>query len=104
MVYCAKCGTNNPDDAQVCTKCGAQLYATGESRHYRRMEDECFGIPRGGTVVGLAIGIIILLWGVIWFFQQTNVISKDIEVWPFAAIVFGLLIVIGAFLGLRRRY
>jgi uncharacterized membrane protein YvbJ len=104
MVYCVKCGTSNPDDAEVCKKCGAQLYATHESRHYRRMEDECFGIPRGGTIVGLTIGIIILLWGVIWFLQQTEVIPKDVEVWPFAVIIFGILIIIGASYGLRRRY
>ena len=104
MVYCTKCGTSNPDDAQTCSKCGAQLYTTGESRHYRRMENECFGIPRGSTYVGLAIGIIILLWGLIWFLQQTGYLSSDVQVWPFVAIIFGILIVIGAIYGLRRRY
>ena len=104
MVYCVKCGTNNPDDAEVCTKCGTQLHTTRESRHYKRVEGECFGIPRGGTVVGLAIGVIILLWGVIYFLQQTEVISKNVEVWPFAVIVFGILMIIGALYGLRRRY
>jgi hypothetical protein len=68
------------------------------------MENECFGIPRGGTVVGLAIGMIILLWGVIFFLQQTGVISENIEVWPFAIIIFGILIIVGALYGLRRRY
>jgi uncharacterized membrane protein YvbJ len=104
MVYCVKCGTNNPDDAQVCKNCGAQLYTTGEARHYRRMEDECFGIPRGGTIVGLAIGMIILLAGVVWFLQQTGVVAQNVEVWPFAVIIFGVLIIVGALYGLRRRY
>jgi uncharacterized membrane protein YvbJ len=114
MVYCVKCGTNNPDDVAVCTKCGAQLYTTQESRHdrrrenecfgNRRMENECFGIPQGGTIVGLAIGVIILLGGVIWFLQQTGVIARNIDVWPFAIIIFGALIIIGALYGLRRRY
>ena len=104
MVYCVKCGTKNDEDAKVCSKCGAQLYTTGESKHYRHMEDQCFGIPRGGTVVGLAIGLIILLSGLIWFLQQANVVSEGVSVWPFAIIVFGLLIVIGAVFGLRRRY
>jgi divalent metal cation (Fe/Co/Zn/Cd) transporter len=67
------------------------------------MEDECFGIPRGGTVVGLAIGIIILLWGVIYFLQQTEAIPKNVEVWPFAVIVFGILMIVGAFYRMRRR-
>jgi uncharacterized membrane protein YvbJ len=104
MVYCVKCGTNNPDDAQVCTKCGAQLYTTGESRYRRRMENECFGIPRGGTIVGLAIGVIILLWGAIWFLQEAGVVSETLAVWPFAVIIFGVLMIVGALYGMRRRY
>jgi uncharacterized membrane protein YvbJ len=104
MVYCVKCGTKNPDDAQVCSKCGAQLYVTGESEHYRRMEGECFGIPKGGAIVGLAIGVIILLAGCIEFLRQTGAITSEVSVWPFAIIIFGVLIVVGALYGMRRRY
>ncbi len=105
MVYCTKCGTNNPDDAKVCKNCGAPLYTTGESRHYRQMEDECFGIPRGGSFVGLAIGLIILFAGIIYFLQQANIITGNVSnyVWPFAVIIFGVLIVFGALYGMRRR-
>jgi len=87
-----------------CLKDSVSLHSTEEREHYRRVEDECFGIPRGGTVVGLAIGIIIILVGSIWFLQQSELISPDVEVWPFAVIIFGILIVIGALYGLRRRY
>lgn len=104
MVYCVKCGTNNPDEAEVCTNCGARLYTTRENRHYRRMENECFGIPRGSTIVGLAIGVIILLWGAIWLLQQAEIIPANVEIWPFAIMIFGALIIIGAVYGLRRRY
>lgn len=104
MVYCVKCGTKNPDDAEICTNCGAKLHATGEDRHYKRMENECFGIPRGGSIVGLAIGLIILLAGVIWFLQQAEIIPKSVEVWPFAIIIFGTLMVVGAVFALRRKY
>lgn len=120
MVYCTKCGTKNPDDAKVCSQCGASLYAIGESEGqgrvedecwgtrrqgepYRRMQHECFGIPRGGVIVGIAIGAIILLAGVIVLLQQANLISSGISVWPFAIIIFGILIVIGALYGLSRR-
>jgi len=79
MVYCTKCGTKNEDDAVVCIKCGASL----ETKPFpfrrferKRVEEECFGIPRGSTIVGLAIGIIIM---------------------------FGILIVIGALYSLSRR-
>jgi len=97
MVYCTKCGTQNADDARVCSKCGASLYAVGEREHYRRMESECFGIPRGGTIVAIAIGVIIVLWGLFAIF------APNVNVWPIAVIVFGILIVIGALYGLSRR-
>lgn len=104
MVYCVKCGTQNPDDSRTCSKCGASLYVTRESEHYRRMENECFGIPRGSKIVGLAIGVIVLFWGMILLLQQTKVIPETVEVWPFALVIFGILIVIGAIYGMRRRY
>ena len=120
VVYCTKCGTQNSDDAKICTKCGAPLYSVaGETEReryedecggrrrtgepYRRMEYECFGIPRGGAIVGIAIGAIIVLAGVIWLLQQANVLSSSVNVWPLAAIIFGILIVIGALYGMSRR-
>ena len=108
MVYCTKCGAKNPDDAQVCTQCGAALYpGAPPTRRYerRKHEEECFGIPRGGSIVGLAIGAIIILWGVIWLLQQAKVEwAQTLEIGPFAALIFGALIVIGAFYALSRRY
>jgi hypothetical protein len=107
MVYCTKCGAKNPDDAKTCSQCGAPLYATRSERehYYRRYEDECcFGLPRGGAIVGLAIGIIILFAGLIWLLQEANLIPSNISVWPFAAIVFGILILLGALYRMRRRY
>lgn len=106
MVYCVKCGTKNPDDAKVCSQCGASLYPVREERerYYRRYEHECFGIPGGGAVVGLAIGVIIVIAGLLWFLQQAKLISSEVSAWPFAAIIFGILIVIGALIGMRRRH
>jgi len=121
MVYCTKCGAKNAEDIKTCVQCGASLYSTAEGEQqgreekecfgtrrraepYKRVEEECFGIPRGGAIVGLAIGVIILLAGCIWFMQQADLIPKTMDVWPFAVIIFGILIIIGAFYGLRRRY
>jgi uncharacterized membrane protein YvbJ len=104
MVYCTKCGTQNADNATVCSKCGASLYAVGEREHYRRMESECFGIPHGGAVVGIAIGVIIVLWGLIAILQQAGAIPSGDYVWPIVVIVFGILIVVGALYGLSRRH
>jgi uncharacterized membrane protein YvbJ len=106
MVYCTKCGAKNEDTALVCVNCGASLQTgTYVSRRYerRRMEQECFGLPHGGAILGIAIGVIIILWGFIWLGQQTGAIAQTVEMWPIAAIIFGILIVIGAIYGLSRR-
>jgi uncharacterized membrane protein YvbJ len=102
MVYCVKCGAKNLDDVKVCSQCGAPLYVTREPQRYRRIESECFGIPRGGTIVGLAIGLIIVLAGLSLYFQEVYQIS--LPWWPVAVIVFGILMVVGAIYGLSRRY
>ena len=104
MVYCVKCGIENPDDAKVCTRCEASLNSVGDGEHYKRIEDECFGIPRGSTVVGLAFGIIILLVGGIWFLQQAQLIPETVEIRPFVLMTFGILTIVSALYGLCRRY
>jgi uncharacterized membrane protein YvbJ len=113
MVYCVKCGTKNPDDAKVCSQCGAPLYGTGEPERrrygsrgeeepYRRMRNECFGIPRGGAIVGLIIGAIIIFGG-INIVLRTYYGLPDIW-WPSVLILFGILFIVGAIYALRRRY
>jgi hypothetical protein len=67
-----------------------------------RVEEECFGIPRGSAVVGLAIGLIIVLAGLSLLFQELYGVS--IPWWPFVIILFGILIIIGAAYGLSRKY
>src|SRR5674476_543135 len=100
MVYCSKCGTQNPDTNTVCSNCGAPLYAVGQRypgsdrEHYRRMENECFGLPNGGMIVGLVIGVIIILVGLNFFLQASYGIS--IDVLSLIHIILGVLIVAGA--------
>jgi len=108
MVYCTKCGTKNEEDARVCVKCGASLVTEiGISRRYKRRpkEEECFGIPGGGAIVGLIFGIIIIIAGVSFFLNQ--VYGWEIEfwnfLWPFVVIIFGILVLVGAYYGFRRR-
>lgn len=60
-------------------------------------KDECFGLPQGGTIFGLFIGILIVLWGL------SSVFGWHIELGTFAIIAFGLLIIAGAIYGLTRR-
>lgn len=106
MVYCSKCGTQNPDTNVNCTNCGAPLYTVGQCypgsdrEHYRRMENQCFGLPNGGMIVAVVFGVIIILVGLGFFLQATYGISIDF--WPFIIIIFGVLIVLGAVFGRRR--
>jgi hypothetical protein len=107
MVYCTKCGTQNEDTALVCVKCGASLETgTYVSRRYerRRAEEECFGLPHGGIIFGLFIGVIILLWG---FWEFLNILYPatfpSASIWPLILIIFGLLLVLGALYRLGRR-
>jgi hypothetical protein len=109
MVYCSKCGSVNEDEAIHCVNCGEPLRATHrESRGWeeelevraeefgeraerfgKRMEEECFGLPGGNAIVGVLIGIAILLWGV------SELMDWNIDLGPYAIIIFGILIVVG---------
>ena len=103
MVYCTKCGTKNEDDAKVCVNCGVSLEtgALVSRRFERRMEEECFGIPRGGSIVGIIVGLIIILLGISWILSIYYNIK--FEIWPIVVIIFGILIIVGAYYGMRRR-
>jgi len=106
MVYCTKCGTKNDDTAVVCTNCGASLQTgTYISRRHerRRAEQECFGLPHGGAIAGIVIGILILFWGFTILAQQAGWITETVDVWPLALIIIGILIVAGALYGISRR-
>lgn len=104
MVYCHKCGHKNPEDAKTCAQCGALLYPPPpeEYRAYRRYEEECFGIPRGSTVVTLFFGFIVVLMGLSILLAEIYQIS--IPWWPIVIIMFGLLIIMGALFRLSRKY
>ena len=107
MVYCSKCGTQNKDDSRNCTNCGAPLYTVGERypgserEHYRRVENECFGLPNGGAIAALVFGAIIILVGVSLFLQTNYDIS--FELWPLILVILGLLILAGGLYNRKRR-
>ncbi|MBN2600137.1 MAG: zinc-ribbon domain-containing protein [Candidatus Thermoplasmatota archaeon] len=108
MVYCAKCGTKNEDDATFCKNCGTSL--TGSKPEYdrqreQRCEDECAG---GKNSRGLAIfwGVIIVLIGLVILFE---VVIKDMAKtyswlswvntvqwnWIFAVVIAVFIIIFG---------
>lgn len=98
MVYCTKCGTKNEDDAEVCAKCNEPLVGRQRvKRERRRKESECFGLPHSGSIAGLVIGLLIILWGV------TSVLDIDLPLWSFIIIIFGTLMVAGALYSMGRK-
>ncbi len=105
MVYCPKCGTKNEDTAEFCIKCGASLQTgTYASRRYerRKAEEQCFGLPHGGAIVGIVIGLIILIWGVMLLAQQAGLISNTVDFWVIILIIFGVLMIAGAIYRMTR--
>jgi high-affinity Fe2+/Pb2+ permease len=100
MVYCTKCGTKNEDDATLCIKCKEPLNAHQTVKHERRQkENECFGLPHGGSIAGLVIGFIIILWGL------SNVLDINLGsyMWTIVIIIFGTLMVAGALYSMNRK-
>jgi uncharacterized membrane protein YvbJ len=122
MVYCVKCGVKNSDDAKFCVKCGENLTSSQEKWEWERrvdawgedvgkraeewgkqmereFKDECFGLPHGGAIVGIIVGIIILILGF--------ALLANINIWsylgPIAAIIVGILILTGVAYRLTRR-
>lgn len=107
MTYCQYCGTKNSKDAKICKMCGEKLYLEEKpaSRAARvdirnRPEQECFGLPRFGPMVGIAIGLVVLLLGV--GFMLSRIYLTRIEVWPLAIVIFGLMVVAAALSALHR--
>ena len=99
MVYYTKCGAKNDEDATICVKCVASLIVRPwRSERWRRTEQECFGLPHGGTIAALVIGMIIILVGI------TSLPGIEIEWWPLVIIIFGILIVAGTLDRYSRRY
>ncbi len=93
MIYCQKCGTQNEDGSQFCKKCGAALGGQPLPRPPKRPEDECFGIPYGGAIVGLIFGGLLVIFGL------SSVLGLDLGRYSgaIAMIVIGSLIAVGAY-------
>ena len=97
MAYCAKCGSQNPDDSLYCSKCGASLQGP-KPVHGRewdnRCEDECAGGRRGAS---LFWGVVVILIGIGiagWALSQGGYQLPDWATEKNFALVFGLVIAI----------
>ncbi len=56
----------------------------------------------GGAITRLTIGSFILLAGILLLLREVGIIQKRIDLWPWALITFGTLIIVGAVDRLRR--
>ena len=98
MVYCTKCGVQNPDDSEYCTSCGVALYLRSQEKASdssdcfgdRDWDTECFGLRRGGALFALVLGLLIILAGV------SSLIGESLLQWiaPFFVIGIGLIIIV----------
>ena len=98
MVYCWRCGEENPDDAVHCKKCGALLRPKPYRGHYE--EELCFG-PERRPFWSLVFGILIVLAGLIWLLEPYIPWLTWRNVWPILVILFGIYIILKA-LGMWR--
>jgi ribosomal protein L40E len=123
MVYCDKCGTKNEEDAVYCVKCGVRLERSKNESWDKRVEKwgeefgkraeewgenfgrqterGCFGLPHGGLVFGLLIGVIIIVVGL---FSLLSGFEPLRFFWPLLLVVFGLMIAAGALYSLTRKH
>jgi tetrahydromethanopterin S-methyltransferase subunit E len=63
------------------------------------MENECFGLPHGGAIVGIVFGIIVILIGLA-IFLGAHILDY---LGPAMLVIIGILIIAGALYGMRRR-
>lgn len=131
MVFCSKCGSKNSDNAKYCNECGANLELRKEEHKEewgeefgkkiekwgeefgkqmeergeefgRDIENECFGLPHRGAIIGIIIGAFIIIIG------TSLALGLDFDIWgrwfgTGILIVIGLIIVISAIYGLTRK-
>lgn len=72
MVYCPRCGTQNPEGALYCNNCGASL-TTGRMEQEKGREDRCGEECSGRSKIGIWFwGTIIVLIG-LWFIFEFGV-------------------------------
>ncbi len=97
MVYCAKCGAQNPEDARFCVQCGAPLYAPRavgekEEKHEKyEKSEEALGIRLSPKLFWLIIGLLIFFWGLNQLLE--SLFRFSLPFMSIALIVMGLYII-----------
>lgn len=122
LLYCSKCGTENSDEASLCSNCGeplsvprqekrnwedeieerAEEFGERAERFGRRMgsrnwemEDECYG-GRNRSTGPIIFGAIIILIGLSSLLERTYSWARIGNLWPIILILIGLSVVYNA--------
>jgi ribosomal protein L40E len=106
MVYCTKCGTQNPDTAVNCSNCGTPIlgvnpqdwhYTRHQNRHYEREGN------RRNSGVGLLIaGLFVLALGLTLLYGDWALFWKYF--WPVVLVILGIWLLIRGLMWSQRRY
>jgi len=101
LVYCTKCGTENEEDADVCTNCGASIHppAYRSRRRDWDFDEDCFG-GRNKMTWPLLIGAFLILIGLSTLLEDVVPWARWDTLWPLFIIAIGILVVSNA---MRRR-
>ena len=105
MVYCSKCGNQNPDEATFCNKCGAPIHAAAAPQWQPKREDcdrgdqPCTGTKRGDAIFWGIIVILIGLWILFEFVLKSLLPSSNwvhsVEIWWIFGLVIAIAIIVG---------
>ena len=104
LIKCPKCGSDNKDDSKFCASCGSALYVERVKRRDdcfgpSEPEKACFGLPYGGIIIGIIIGLFIVILGI----AQIANLQINQYIGPLILILIGVLIVAGALYGMSKR-
>jgi uncharacterized membrane protein len=92
-MFCAKCGAENPDDAEVCSKCGAGLaVSAGPSEGEAKPQAET-SVGLSANVAGLLCYVLGWITGIIFVVLEKENKTVKFHAWQ-SIMTFGVLSVV----------
>ncbi len=107
MVYCAKCGTKNEDDAEFCKKCGTSL--TGSIKGNEKDDDCVCSGSKQNPLVPVFWGIVVILiglWIVITFVIPDSYLPAGLQnftFWPLVILIVAISVILTGFRIITKR-